>query len=170
MSRYTQNDKVEYKYSEGHNIANGNQTDSIHLMRKITLIPGDGIGPEVVDSVIKVIDAVGVKIEWEKVEAGAQALKKYGTVLPEKASTRTAQSAFQYAEVKHRKKITAIHKANIMKLSDGLFLDCARRVSQAAERISTAVHNTVMKSESLTPDLGGVGTTTELTDRIIKEL
>lgn len=42
--------------------------------------------------------------------------------------------------------------------------------NEAAERISTAVHNTVMKSESLTPDLGGVGTTTELTDRIIKEL
>lgn len=51
-------------------------------MRKITLIPGDGIGPEVVDSVVKVIDAAEVKIEWEKVEAGAQALKKYGTVLP----------------------------------------------------------------------------------------
>lgn len=331
-------------------------------MRKITLIPGDGIGPEVVDSVVRVIDAAGVKIEWEKVEAGAQALEKYGTVLPEnviesikrngvalkgpvgtpigegfssvsvklrkdlnlyanlrpikslkgikskydnvdlivvrenteglysgiehevvpgvveslkiiteKASTRIAQYAFQYAEAKHRKKITAIHKANIMKLSDGLFLDCARKVSldypqiqydemivdnacmqlilnphqfdvlllenlygdiisdlcagligglgvapganighkravfeaihgnapdiagknianpialilssvlmleyigenDAAERISTAVHNTVMKGEGFTPDLGGVGTTTEITERIIKEL
>ncbi len=331
-------------------------------MRKITLIPGDGIGPEVVDSVVRVIDTAGVKIEWERVEAGAQALEKYGTVLPEnviesvkkngvalkgpvgtpvgegfrsvsvklrkdlnlyanlrpikslkgikskydnvdiivvrenteglysgiehevvpgvveslkiiteKASTRIAQYAFQYTEAKHRKKITAIHKANIMKLSDGLFLDCARRVSldypkiqydemivdnacmqlilnphqfdvlllenlygdiisdlcagligglgiapganigekcsvfeaihgnapdiagknianpialilssvlmleyigenDAAERISTAVHNTVMKGERLTPDLGGVGTTTEVTDRIIREL
>ena len=331
-------------------------------MRKITLIPGDGIGPEVVDSVVRIIDAVGVKIEWEKVEAGAHALEKYGTVLPEnviesvkrngvalkgpvgtpvgegfrsvsvklrkdlnlyanlrpikslkgikskydnvdiivvrenteglysgiehevvpgvveslkiiteKASTRIAQYAFQHAEAKHRKKITAIHKANIMKLSDGLFLKCARKVSldypkiqydemivdnacmqlilnphqfdvlllenlygdiisdlcagligglgvapganigdrgavfeaihgnapdiagknianpialilssvlmleyigenDAAERISTAVHKIVMKGESLTPDLGGVGTTTELTERIIKEL
>ncbi len=326
------------------------------------MIPGDGIGPEVVDSVVRVIDAAGVKIEWEKVEAGAHALEKYGTVLPEnviesvkrngvalkgpvgtpvgegfrsvsvklrkdlnlfanlrpikslkgikskydnvdiivvrenteglysgiehevvpgvveslkiiteKASTRIAQYAFQYAEAKHRKKITAIHKANIMKLSDGLFLDCARKVSldypqiqydemivdnacmqlilnphqfdvlllenlygdiisdlcagligglgvapganigdriavfeaihgnapdiagknianpialilssvlmleyigenDAAERISTAVHKIVMKGERLTPDLGGVGTTTELTERIIKEL
>ncbi len=331
-------------------------------MRKITLIPGDGIGPEVVDSVVKVIDATGVKIDWEKVEVGAQALEKYGTVLPEnviesvkrngvalkgpvgtpvgegfrsvsvklrkdlnlyanlrpikslegikskydnvdiivvrenteglysgiehevvpgvveslkiiteKASTRIAQYAFQYAEAKHRKKITAIHKANIMKLSDGLFLDCARKVgldypriqydekivdnacmqlilnpyqfdvlllenlygdiisdlcagligglgvapganignkcaifeaihgnapdiagknianpialilssvlmleyigeNDAAERISKAVHKTVMKGERLTPDLGGVGTTTEITERIIKEL
>jgi len=331
-------------------------------MRKITLIPGDGIGPEVVDSVVRVIDAAGVKIEWEKVEAGAHALEKYGTVLPEnviesvkrngvalkgpvgtpigegfrsvsvklrkdlnlyanlrpikslkgikskydnvdiivvrenteglysgiehevvpgvveslkiitkKASTRIARYAFQYAEAKQRKKITAMHKANIMKLSDGLFLDCARKVSldypniqyaemivdnacmqlilnpyqfdvlllenlygdiisdlcagligglgvapganignkcavfeaihgnapdiagknianpialilssvlmleyigenNAAEKISTAVHKTVMKGERLTPDLGGVGTTTEITDRIIKEL
>jgi len=331
-------------------------------MKKITLIPGDGIGPEVVDSVVRVIDAAGVKIEWEKVEAGAHALEKYGTVLPEnviesvkrngvalkgpvgtpigegfrsvsvklrkdlnlyanlrpikslkgikskydnvdlivvrenteglysgiehevvpgvveslksmteKASTRIAQDALQYAEAKHRKKTTAIHKANIMKLSDGLFLDCARKVSldypqiqydekivdnacmqlilnpyqfdvlllenlygdiisdlcagligglgvapganignkcavfeaihgnapdiagknianpialilssvllleyigenDAAERISTAVHSTVLKGERLTPDLGGVGTTTEITDRIIKEL
>lgn len=331
-------------------------------MRKITLIPGDGIGPEVVNSVVRIIDAAGVKIEWEKVEAGAHALEKYGTVLPEnviesvkrngvalkgpvgtpvgegfrsvsvklrkdlnlyanlrpikslkgikskydnvdlivvrenteglysgiehevvpgvveslkiiteKASTRIAQYAFKYAEAKHRKKITAIHKANIMKLSDGLFLDCARKVSldypqiqydemivdntcmqlilnphqfdvlllenlygdiisdlcagligglgvapganigdriavfeaihgnapdiagknianpialilssvlmleyigenDAAERISTAVYKTVMLGESLTPDLGGVGTTTELTERIIKEL
>ncbi len=331
-------------------------------MRKITLIPGDGIGPEVVDSVVRVIEAARVKIEWEKVEAGAHALEKYGMVLPEnviesvkrngvalkgpvgtpvgegfrsvsvklrkdlnlyanlrpieslkgikskydnvdlivvrenteglysgiehevvpgvveslkiiteKASTRIAHYAFQYAEAKQRKKITAIHKANIMKLSDGLFLDCARKVSldypniqydekivdnacmqlilnphqfdvlllenlygdiisdlcagligglgvapganigiecavfeaihgnapdiagknianpialilssvllleyigenEAAERISTAVHNTVLKGEGLTPDLGGVGTTTEITDRIIKEL
>jgi isocitrate dehydrogenase (NAD+) len=331
-------------------------------MRTITLIPGDGIGPEVVDSVVRAINAARVKIEWEKVDAGAQALEKYGTVLPEnvvesvkrngvalkgpvgtpvgegfssvsvklrkelnlytnlrpikslkgikskydnvdiivirenteglysgiehevvpgvveslkiiteKASTRIAQYAFQYAEAKHRKKITAIHKANIMKLSDGLFLKCARKVSldypkiqydemivdnacmqlilnpyqfdvlllenlygdivsdlcagligglgvapganigdkcavfeaihgnapdiagknianpialilssvlmleyigenSAAKRISTAVHNTVMKGERLTPDLGGVGTTTEITDRIIKEL
>jgi isocitrate dehydrogenase (NAD+) len=331
-------------------------------MRTITLIPGDGIGPEVVESVVRAINAARVKIEWEKVNAGAQALEKYGTVLPEnvvesvkrngvalkgpvgtpvgegfssvsvklrkelnlytnlrpikslkgikskydnvdiivirenteglysgiehevvpgvveslkiiteKASTRIAQYAFQYAEAKHRKKITAIHKANIMKLSDGLFLKCARKVSLdypkiqydemivdnacmqlilnpyqfdvlllenlygdivsdlcagligglgvapganigdkcavfeaihgnapdiagknianpialilssvlmleyigengAAKRISTAVHNTVMKGERLTPDLGGVGTTTEITDRIIKEL
>jgi isocitrate dehydrogenase (NAD+) len=331
-------------------------------MRTITLIPGDGIGPEVVESVVRAINAARVKIEWEKVNAGAQALEKYGTVLPEnvvesvkrngvalkgpvgtpvgegfssvsvklrkelnlyanlrpikslkgikskydnvdiivirenteglysgiehevvpgvveslkiiteKASTRIAQYAFQYAEAKHRKKITAIHKANIMKLSDGLFLKCARKVSldypkiqydemivdnacmqlilnpyqfdvlllenlygdivsdlcagligglgvapganigdkcavfeaihgnapdiagknianpialilssvlmleyigenSAAKRISTAVHNTVMKGERLTPDLGGVGTTTEITDRITKEL
>lgn len=193
----------------------------LNEMKTITLIPGDGIGPEVVEASIKVIDAAGVQIRWEKVDAGIQALKKYSTALPEelidsikrnkvalkgpvgtpvgegfksvsvtlrkkldlyanlrpikslpgikskfsgidivivrenteglysgiehevvpgvveslkiiteKASTKIAEFAFQYAREKKRKKVTAIHKANIMKLSDGLFLDCARRVNQ----------------------------------------
>jgi len=190
-------------------------------MKTITLIPGDGIGPEVTEAALKVIQAAGVQINWERVEAGAQALEKLGAVLPqtvidsikrnkialkgpvgtpvghafqsvsvalrkklnlyanlrpikslpgtkskyedidiiivrenteglysgiehevvpgvveslkiitEKASTKIAQFAFRYAKEKGRKKVTAIHKANIMKLSDGLFLECARRVSR----------------------------------------
>ena len=51
-------------------------------------------------------------------------------IITEKASTRIARFAFEYSTRESRKKVTAIHKANIMKLSDGLFLDCFRKVSE----------------------------------------
>ncbi len=194
-----------------------------HLKRKrtISLIKGDGIGPEVSHATIEVIKAAGVAIEWEEVPAGANALEKIGTVLPEytidsvkknkvalkgpvgtpigegfksisvalrkrlelfanlrpikslpginaryenidliivrenteglysgiehevvpgvveslkiiteKASTRIAEFAFQYARNNNRNKVTAVHKANIMKMSDGLFLKCSRKVAE----------------------------------------
>ncbi len=187
----------------------------------ITLIPGDGVGPEVTSAVVRIIEASGVAIEWESFIAGAEALSRYGDPLPqpvldsikrnkvalkgplttpvgtgftsinvrlrktldlyanlrpvktlpgvktpfgdidlvivrentedlysglehvvvpgvveslkiitEKASTRIARFAFEYAQREGRKKITAIHKANIMKLSDGLFLDCFRKIAE----------------------------------------
>jgi len=190
------------------------------VKHKITLIPGDGIGPEVTKPTLAIIKAAGVRVEWETYLAGAEALKKYKTTLPkqllasfehnrvalkgpvttpvgegfpsvnvelrqsfnlyanlrpiknlpgvparyqgidlivvrenteglysgiehevvpgvveslkimtEKASTRIAKFAFEYARRHGRKKIAAVHKANIMKLSDGLFLECARKVS-----------------------------------------
>ncbi len=190
------------------------------MKHKITLIPGDGIGPEVTRPTLKIIKAAGVTVEWETYLAGAEALKKHGTTIPkqlmdsfeknkialkgpvttpvgegfssvnvelrqtfdlfanlrpiknlpgvkaryqgidlivvrenteglysgiehevvpgvveslkiitEKASTKIANFAFDYARRNGRKKVAAVHKANIMKLSDGLFLDCARKVS-----------------------------------------
>ncbi|HLE26105.1 MAG TPA: isocitrate/isopropylmalate dehydrogenase family protein [Thermodesulfobacteriota bacterium] len=190
-------------------------------IHKVTLIPGDGIGPEVTDAARRIIQATGVRIEWEVVKAGYHALEKCKTVLPdivfdsirrnkvalkgpvgtpigegfrsvsvtirktldlfanlrpvksfpgvksryecidivvirentedlysglehevapgvvetlkvitERASLRIANFAFRFAKRRGRKKVTAIHKANIMKLSDGLFLDCVRRVSR----------------------------------------
>lgn len=187
----------------------------------ITLIPGDGIGPEIVSATVKVIEAAGVDIDWETHILGAQALEKYGTTLPnatidsvrknkvalkgplmtpigkgftsvnvglrkaldlyanvrpvralpnvpcrypeldlvvmrentedlyaglehvvvpgvvesikiitEKASTRIARYAFEYAKANKRTKVTAMHKANIMKLSDGLFLECFYNVAK----------------------------------------
>ena len=189
-------------------------------IHKVTLIPVDGIGPEVTDAARRIIESTGVNIQWDVVEAGHQALEKYKTVLPdivfdsirrnkvalkgpvgtpigegfrsvsvtirktldlyanlrpaksfpgvksryegidivvirentedlysglehevapgvvetlkvitERASLRIANFAFRFAKRRGRKKVTAIHKANIMKLSDGLFLDCVRRVS-----------------------------------------
>jgi isocitrate dehydrogenase (NAD+) len=187
----------------------------------ITLLPGDGIGPEVTASVVQIIDCAGVEVEWEKYFVGAEAIARSGDPLPkevldsiiknrvalkgpvttpigtgfasinvrlrktldlyanlrpvrsmpniitryedvdlivvrenteslyaglehevvpgvveslkiitEKASTRIAKYAFDYA-VKHgRKRVTVVHKANIMKLSDGLFLQCFRNVSK----------------------------------------
>ena len=50
---------------------------------KITLIPGDGTGPEIAESTRRVLDATGVKIDWEIAEAGCDVLEKYGTPLPE---------------------------------------------------------------------------------------
>jgi isocitrate dehydrogenase (NAD+) len=191
------------------------------MKHTITLIPGDGIGPEVSAAVVRIIEAAGVEVEWETHYAGAQALEKFGDTLPqdlldsilrnkvalkgpittpvgkgftsvnvglrktldlyanlrpvralpnvpsrypeldlvvvrentedlysgiehvvvpgvvesikvitEKASTRIARFAFEFARSEGRKKVTAIHKANIMKLSDGLFLDCFRNVAQ----------------------------------------
>jgi isocitrate dehydrogenase (NAD+) len=187
----------------------------------ITLIPGDGIGPEVVAATVQIVEAAGVDVEWETQLAGAHALEKFGTTLPdtllesvkrnkaalkgpittpvgkgftsvnvglrkaldlyanvrpvralpnvpsrypeldlviirentedlyagiehvvvpgvvesikiitEKASTRISRYAFEFARKEKRKKVTAVHKANIMKLSDGLFLECFYNVAK----------------------------------------
>src|SRR6266487_2351374 len=191
------------------------------MTHTITLIPGDGIGPEVAEAVVRILKASGVAIDWEPQLAGVQAFERTGQALPielidsirrnrvalkgpvatpiaegftsvnvglrksldlyanlrpvwnlpgvdarfqgvdlvivrentedlyaglehtvvpgvveslkiitEKASTRIAHFAFAHARRHGRKRVTAIHKANIMKLSDGLFLECARRVAR----------------------------------------
>src|SRR4026207_1499039 len=53
------------------------------MNHRITLIPGDGIGPEIAASVVRIIEASGVEIEWETHYAGAQALEKFGETLPQ---------------------------------------------------------------------------------------
>jgi isocitrate dehydrogenase (NAD+) len=199
------------------------------MPHRITLIPGDGIGPEVAAAVVRIIEASGVEIEWEAHIAGQQALDKFGKTLPdelleslkrnkvglkgpittpvgkgftsvnvglrkaldlyanlrpiralpnvpcrnptldlvvvrenteslysglehevvpgvveslkiitEKASTRIARFAFAFARAEQRKKITAVHKANIMKMSDGLFLECFENVAKSYPEIETA--------------------------------
>ncbi len=188
---------------------------------RVTLIPGDGVGPEVIGAAVTVIEAVGVKIDWDRQLAGAAALRRFGSPVPDqlidslkstgvalkgpletrvgagyrsinvylrklfdlyanvrpvitqaglhtpfrgidlivirentedlyagiehqvapgvvesikiitaRASTRIARFAFDYARKHGRRLVTAIHKANIMKLSDGLFLKCAQRVAR----------------------------------------
>src|SRR5688572_10260973 len=52
-------------------------------MHIVTLIPGDGIGPEVVDAAVRAIEATGVSLHWERVLAGASAIPAYGTPLPD---------------------------------------------------------------------------------------
>jgi isocitrate dehydrogenase (NAD+) len=191
------------------------------MTHRITLIPGDGIGPEVTDAVLQILSAAKVVIEWERHDAGLTAVERGGTPLPpellesirrntvafkgpvttpvgegftsvnvglrkgldlyanlrpvwnlpgvpsrfgsvdlvivrentedlyaglehqivpgvveslkiitEKASTRIGRFAFEYAHRHRRKRVTAIHKANIMKMSDGLFLDSVRAVAK----------------------------------------
>jgi isocitrate dehydrogenase (NAD+) len=187
----------------------------------VTLIGGDGVGPEVIGAALAVIEATGVAIDWDRQAAGAHAVKRYGTPVPDtlinslkrtrvalkgpletrsgegyrsinvylrkafdlyanlrptlsfagvhspfrnvdlvvvrentedlysgiehvvapgvvesikvitaRASRRIARFAFEYARRQKRKSLTAIHKANIMKLSDGLFIRCARAVAK----------------------------------------
>ncbi len=188
---------------------------------KITLIPGDGIGPDITAATLRVMEATGIKFDWEEKNAGEGAISKYGTPLPQevidsikrnkialkgplttpigtgfrsvnvalrkeldlyanvrptrtfkgvksryenidlvvvrentedlyagiehmvgedaaesikiitrKGSERIARFAFDYAVKAGRKKVTVVHKANIMKCTDGLFLECARKISQ----------------------------------------
>src|ERR671923_1216319 len=190
------------------------------MPHKVTLIPGDGIGPELADATRRVLDASGVEFEWEVVEAGEAVMAKHGTPLPDsvlasirrnrvaikgpittpigegfrsvnvtlrqtlglyanlrparsieglrtryddvdlvivrentedlyagiehrvgkdaaesikiitrQASERIARFAFEYAVANGRRKVTAVHKANIMKLTDGLFLESCRTVA-----------------------------------------
>ncbi|MBM7113631.1 isocitrate dehydrogenase (NAD(+)) [Archangium primigenium] len=189
--------------------------------RTVTVINGDGIGPEVMAATLRVLQALEVPLQFESRDAGAECIAKFGTNLPdstvesvlrngvalkgptgtvvgggmasanvglrkrldlysalrpvksvpgiktrydgvdlvvvrenteslyaglehiivpgvveslkiitEKASTRIARFAFEHARKHGRKKVTSVHKANIMKLSDGLFLDCARKVGR----------------------------------------
>jgi isocitrate dehydrogenase (NAD+) len=192
----------------------------------ITLIPGDGIGPEVAEATVRVLEATGAELEWDRQIAGKEAVEKTGNPLPpetiasirrtkvalkgpvttqvgggfksvnvqlrqelelfanlrpvrslpsiptrfenvdliivrentedlysglehvvvpgvvesikiitEKASTRISRFAFEYARRHGRKRVTAVHKANIMKLSDGLFLECVRKVASGYPEI-----------------------------------
>jgi len=83
-------------------------------------------------------------IEHEVVPGVVESLK----IMTEKACTRISRFAFEYARKNQRKKIHAIHKANIMKLSDGLFLRCARTVARDYPEITYAEHivdNTCMQ-------------------------
>ena len=190
-------------------------------MHTVTIIPGDGIGPEVTDAMVKVVEASGAKINWEKVQAGEAVIEKYNTAIPDyvidsikknnvaiegpittpvgkgfksvnvtlrqnldlyvnlrpiksfkgiksryedvdlvivrentedlyagiehkigdyaaesikiitkPACERICKFAFDYAKDNNRKKVTGVHKANIMKLSDGLFLNTFREVAK----------------------------------------
>src|SRR6266550_4571457 len=149
------------------------------MKHHVTLIPGEGIGPEVSTATRRILEASGVEIAWEEISGRAgesadqgqrvnqaaidsvrrnrvalkgpmataiaggapsvnvalrKSLDLYANLRPvknitEKASTRIARFAFDYARRRGRKKIHAIHKANIMKLSDGLFLRSARTVA-----------------------------------------
>src|SRR3954463_1791560 len=97
-------------------------------VRPVRSLPGVKTRFENVDMVIVRENTEGLYsgIENEVVPGVVTSLK----VASEKACTRIALYAFKYATRRHRKKITVFHKANIMKLSDGLFLDCARKIHE----------------------------------------
>jgi isocitrate dehydrogenase (NAD+) len=99
------------------------------------------------------IDLVVVRENTEDLYSGLEHVVVPGVVesikiITERASTRIARFAFDYSRREGRKKVTAIHKANIMKLSDGLFLDCFRRVATEYPEIEAddkIVDNTCMQ-------------------------
>jgi isocitrate dehydrogenase (NAD+) len=194
------------------------------MAHRVTLIPGDGIGPELAEATRRVLDSTGIEFDWEVVDAGEALIATHGTPLPDHvlesirrnkvalkgpittpvgegfrsvnvtlrqalglyanlrparsmkgletryedvdlvivrentedlyagiehmvgpdaaesikiitraASERIARFAFDYAVANGRRKVTAVHKANIMKLSDGLFLESCRTVAAAYE-------------------------------------
>ena len=211
----------------------------------ITLLPGDGIGPEVTEAVVQIIAAAGVEVAWDRHDAGVRAVESQGSPLPipliesirrhgvalkgpvttpvgegftsvnvglrkaldlyanlrpvsnlphvrsrfehvdliivrentedlysglehevvpgvveslkiitERASTRIARFAFEHAVRTGRRRVTAIHKANIMKMSDGLFIRCARAVAAEyasigydEQIVDAACMNLVMRPE-----------------------
>src|SRR5579883_1051308 len=167
------------------------------MTHRITLIPGDGIGPEVTHATVRILEATGVKFEWETFMAGAEAFEKYKEYIPKDLNdsiertrvglkgpvttpigggfasinvelrkrfelyanfrpirnlphipTRYPDVDLIIARKNQRKKIHAIHKANIMKLSDGLFLRCSRAVAREYPEIAYAEHivdNTCMQ-------------------------
>ncbi|HXD19159.1 MAG TPA: isocitrate/isopropylmalate dehydrogenase family protein [Vicinamibacterales bacterium] len=224
---------------------------------RITLIAGDGIGPEITSAVVKILETAGLDVEWEPHLAGASAIEKHGSTLPPtllesiarnkvalkgplttpvgggfasvnvglrkalelfanlrpvwnipsvpsryqgvdlvivrentedlysglehevvpgvveslkiitlEASTRISQFAFDYARRHGRKRVTAVHKANIMKMGDGLFLKCVQDVAASYPDIrqddlivDAACMHLVMKPEQfdvlLLPNLYG---------------
>ena len=200
------------------------EEDASRVTYTVTLIPGDGIGPEIADASVTVLEATGLDFDWQRVEAGESQIARHGTPLPDEvldsiratrvalkgpittpigegfrsvnvtlrqaldlyanlrparsmkgvetryddvdlvivrentedlyagiehrvgrdaaesikiitraASERICRFAFEYALTNGRRKVTAVHKANIMKLSDGLFLESCRTIAAQYE-------------------------------------
>jgi isocitrate dehydrogenase (NAD+) len=136
-------------------IAGGFASINVHLRKKFELfanfrpiknLPGMDTRYPGVDLIIVRENTEGeyVGLEHEVVPGVMTSLK----VITEKGSTRIAKWAFEYARKQKRKKIHAIHKANIMKLSDGLFLKCARNIAKSYPEITYGEHiidNTCMQ-------------------------
>lgn len=109
------------------NVALRKSLDLYANVRPVKTLPG-------VKSRYEGVDLVVIRENTEDLYSGLEHVVVPGVVesikvITEKASTRIARFAFAYARANHRKRITAVHKANIMKLSDGLFLDCCARVA-----------------------------------------
>ena len=103
-------------------------------LRPIKNLPGVKARYQDIDLIVVRENTEGLYsgIEHEVVPGVVESLK----IMTERACTRIAKFAFDFARQHHRKQVTAVHKANIMKLSDGLFLDCARKVSRSYKSIS----------------------------------
>jgi len=100
--------------------------------RKATLIPGDGIGPEITAATLKVLDAAGLYVGYETtmlVNGDSRAVAQAAAILTRHWCERIARYAFDYAVAHGRCKVTICHKANILKATSGLFLETARAIA-----------------------------------------
>src|SRR5437879_1168657 len=136
------------------NVALRKSLDLYANLRPVKNIPGVKSHFEDVDLIIvrENTEDLYADLEHEVVPGVVESLK----IITERASTRIAQFAFGYARRHKRARVTAIHKANIMKLGDGLFLECTRRVAREYgdivydERIvDAACMHLVMRPETL---------------------
>ena len=140
---------IETPIGTGHrsvNVALRKELDLYANLRPLRTLPG-------VKSRYEDVDVVVVRENTEDLYSGLEHVVVPGVVeslkiITERASTRIALFAFEYAVAHGRKRISAIHKANIMKLSDGLFLDCCRLVAKQYPQIEydeMIVDNTCMQ-------------------------
>ncbi len=116
------------------NVGLRKQLDLYSALRPVRSVPN-------VKSRYEDIDIIVVRENTESLYSGVEHVVVPGVVesikiITEKASTRIARFAFEYARKNGRKKVTSVHKANIMKLSDGLFLDCCRKVARDYQEIA----------------------------------
>ena len=141
--RSIKKNKVALKGPLATPIASGFPSVNVLLRKKLNLYAN--VRPaktlEGIKSQFKNIDLIILRENTEDLYSGIEHIVAPGVVesikvITKKASIRIAEFGFRYAQKNGRKKITAIHKANIMKLSDGLFLDCARKVSKKFPKIA----------------------------------
>src|SRR4029079_1551068 len=118
-------------------VGTGHRSVNVELRKQLDLYANRGPSDALrgVKSRYADVDRVVVRENTEDLYSGLEHVVVPGVVeslkiITEKASTRIARFAFEYSTRESRKKVTAVHKANIMKLSDGLFLDCFRKVSE----------------------------------------
>src|SRR5256885_725203 len=101
------------------------------MTTKVTLIPGDGIGPSITAATVRVLEAAGAGIEhYIKIGDDPRAAAESIALITRAGSERIARYAFEYAVKHQRRKVTLVHKANILKFSQGLFLDTGRQVAR----------------------------------------
>jgi isocitrate dehydrogenase (NAD+) len=144
--------RVALKGPVGTPVGKGFQSVNVRLRQALTLYANLRPVKNVpaVESRFQGVDLVVVRENTESLYSGLEHVVVPGVVeslkiITEVASTRIARYAFEYARLHGRRRVTAVHKANIMKLSDGLFLDCFRRVAeeyrdiQADDRIVDAL-------------------------------
>ncbi len=132
--------------------------------RRVTLIPGDSIGPEITEAVLRVLDAEGVAIEWDEQLAGVAAFEQDGTPLPEATVESFGQTGVA-PDIAGK----GVANPSALLLAACLMLDYLDETA-AADRIRGALEATLLEGAVRTPDLNGNATTTEFANAVLGRL